>query len=187
MESPIIILLGGAAGTSKTTLGNILTREFDIAHKLGSGFIREIAKGFVAKDENPFLFNYSFKPHTDISSFENLYLQSEVITPSMELCIQRAHNEGTSLVIEGVNVIPGLINTRYVTFYGVLAVEDFDRHYNMIMGKTHFKRKIFEPDFLKVREIQDEFIKKAKEYNWPTIYIDSIDDTINKIKGLINI
>jgi 2-phosphoglycerate kinase len=187
MEDPIIILLGGAAGTSKTTLSKMLVHELDIAHRLGSGFIREIAKGFVGREENPFLYNYSFKPHIEISPFENLHKQSDVLTPSMELCIKRGFNEGTSLIIEGVNVIPGLISKKYVSLSAVLAVKDFDQHYEMITGKTHFKRSISSEDFKKVRSIQDEFVKRAEINGWDVIYIDeSIEATIQKIKDKIH-
>ena len=70
---PLIILIGGAAGTGKTSTAKSLCNQLDIAHRLGSGFIREIAKSFVPKNEQPFLYNFSFRPHVDISPFENLY------------------------------------------------------------------------------------------------------------------
>lgn len=43
-EIPLVILIGGAAGTGKTSLAKKLCAELNIAHRLGSGFIREIAK-----------------------------------------------------------------------------------------------------------------------------------------------
>ena len=87
MLDPIIILIGGAAGTAKTSTGKVICQEFDIAHRLGSGFLREYSKGFVSKEDNAYLYNYSFKPHDDSSPFSNLYYQSEVLKNGINLCI----------------------------------------------------------------------------------------------------
>ena len=50
-----IILIGGASGTSKTTSSRDISVKLNIAHRLGSGFVREMAKYFIPKDENPSL------------------------------------------------------------------------------------------------------------------------------------
>lgn len=73
-----------------------------------------------------------------------------------------------------------------MTLHAVLAVEDYDKHYEMVTGKTHFKRSISDKDFTKVRKIQHEFIKRAHENEWPVIYIENtIEDTVLKIKDII--
>ncbi len=184
MSNPIIILIGGAAGTAKTSFSKIICNELNMAHRMGSGFIRESAKSFISVKENPYLYNYSFSPHENISAFENLYRQSESINNSMELCIKRAFDEGTSLLIEGVNVIPGLINTNLVTFNVIFYVEDFKKHFKMISGKTHSKRKISDSHFNNVRKIQEEFKSRAKKYNWPTIDLSYIDEVMPQLEVL---
>jgi len=178
-------LIGGAAGTGKTSLARALASDLDIAHRLGSGFIREIAKSFISPEQNAYLYNYSFRPPDDISPFENLYKQSEVIKPSIEGCIKRAYNEGTSIVIEGVNVIPGLVSAELATLFVVLTVEDYNRHFEMINGKTHFQREISEKDFGKVRMIQDDFKKAAEKYHYPIIDVGAQSDVPGTIKQLI--
>jgi 2-phosphoglycerate kinase len=185
MKDPLIIIVGGAAGTAKTSNGKIICNELNISHRLGSGFMREAAKSFVSIDNNPYLYNYSFSPHDNSPPFENLYNQSKVINNSMELCIDRAFREGTSLLIEGVNVIPGLINTKHVTLSVIFTVNNFDQHYEMITGKSHFKRKISKSQFTKVREIQDCFEEKAKSNKWPIIDLSGYINIINNIKELI--
>jgi 2-phosphoglycerate kinase len=185
MDDPTIILIGGAAGTAKTSCGKLLSNELDINHRLGSGFIREIAKSFIPVEENAYLYNYSFKPHNDINPFENLYKQSQPINESMEMCIQRAYNEGTSLLIEGVNVIPGLINTDFVSAALILTVQDYDSHYAMVTGHTHAKRDISDSDFKNIRDIQEQFIERAKNHNWHNIEIGQTVDIGNVVKQII--
>ena len=184
-DKPLIILIGGAAGTGKTSLAKQLSDELNITHRLGSGFVREIAQSFVSQEENAYLYNYSFRPHTNISPFDNLYKQSEVIKPPIEACIKRAHDEGTSIVIEGVNIIPGLINDQLATLFVVLTVEDYDRHFEMIHGNTHFQRKISKEDFDRVRAIQEDFKRVAMQNQLEIIDVGSSDDTVVSIKELI--
>ena len=185
MKDPLIILIGGAAGTAKTSIGKEICNELNIAHRMGSGFIREAAKSFITRNNNPYLYNYSFSPHNDLSPFENLYKQSECINDAMELCISRAFNEGTSLLIEGVNVIPGLISTKNVSLNIIFSVDDFDKHLEMISGKTHFKREISDLDFKNVRKIQEDFKNRAEIYKWPIINLSSKDDIIFEIKSML--
>lgn len=184
-NKPLIILIGGAAGTGKTSLAKRLSHELNIAHRLGSGFMREIAKSFISKEQNAYLYNYSFRPHTDISPFENLYKQSEAIKAPIEACIKRAYDEGTSIIIEGVNIIPGLINAELATLFVILTVEDYDRHLEMICGKTHFQRQIDEKDFDRVRMIQEDFKRAAMQNRLPILDIGAADDAIDSIKELI--
>lgn len=184
-NNPLIILIGGAAGTGKTSLARRLCAELHITHRLGSGFIREIAKSFVSMEQNTYLYNYSFRPHINIPPFENLYKQSEVIKSPIEACIKRAHDEGTSLVIEGVNVIPGLIDAELVTLFVVLTVENYNEHFKMIQGRAHLQRKIGVEDFEKVRLIQEEFKRAAEEKGYPILDLcaerNSVIDYIKKL------
>jgi len=185
LQNPTIILIGGAAGTGKTSIAKSLCAEMGIAHRLGSGFIREIAKSFVSLEENPFLYNYSFRPHIDITPFENLCKQSEVIKDAMERCIKRAFDEGTSLVIEGVNIIPGLVDNKYASFSVVLTVDDYERHFRMITGKTHVKRSISKEDFNNARLIQNDFKKVGQVNAWPIIDVGPKENSLDTFKTLI--
>ena len=186
LKDPTIVLIGGAAGTGKTTIANKLCTELSISHRLGSGFIREIARSFVPKKEAPALYTYSFRPTEKISPFENLCRQSAVIKKAVEACIRRAYDEGTSIVIEGVNIIPGLINPGLTTLFAVLSVNDPKMHKEMICGQTHLKRRISETDFTAVREIQDDFIKVSGENGVPVVDITDIDDTTKRMIKMIN-
>lgn len=185
MDDPIIILIGGAAGTAKTTIGKKLCHDLNINHRLGSGFIREMAKSYVPVEENPYLYNYSFQPHDDVTPFDNLYKQSEVINESMEMCVQRAYNEGTSLLIEGVNVIPGLISTSNVSTAIIFSVQNAKTHYDMVSGDTHSKRSISDADFKKIRDIQESFIELAQTHQWHVVDVSQTEDITAHVQTLI--
>jgi len=176
-----IILIGGASGTSKTSSARELSSKFDIAHRIGSGFIREMAKHFISKEENPALYEYSYTPFQSMTPFQNLYSQSHSIEPMIKLAVERAEKEGTSIIIEGVNIIPGLNEYAQTTHKIILYVGDEERHYKMIHGDTHKYRSVSKNNFLNVREIQSEFIQRAGDKGWSLIDITNL----HNIDGLI--
>ena len=104
----------------------------------------------------------------------------------MELCIRRAYDEGTSIVIEGVNIIPGLINPEFATLFVVLFVEDQNVHRKMMSGDTHFKRQIGGSDFVAIREIQKNLIRVAAENEIPVVDAADINNTIKQLLRMIN-
>tara|TARA_B100001250_G_scaffold239623_1_gene205914 strand:+ start:8580 stop:9146 length:567 start_codon:yes stop_codon:yes gene_type:complete len=185
MLDPIIILIGGAAGTSKTSNGQRICESYNIAHRIGTGFIREYTKHFISKSDNKFLYNFSFTPPENISPFDNLFKQSQPLKSGIDLCIKRARNEGTSLIVEGVNIIPGMYNYESSSIQIIFYVNDFDQHYNMIQGKTHSKRIISRDNFLKVRDIQNKLLEEAKIFNWVTFDLSSDINIITEIGKLI--
>ena len=186
MNDQLIILIGGPAGAGKTTVSRYLCQKYDINHRLGSGFIREIVKSFISKNKNPFLYNYSFKCHDpNYSSFDNLFNQSKSMLEPMESSIKRAFNEGTSLIIEGVNVIPGMISEKHISKKIVLYVENEEFHRDMVLGKTHSKRKISNIDFSNIRIIQDNFIERARKNNWELVDTTDKEIAIKNISKII--
>jgi len=177
-----IILIGGASGTSKTTSSRSISVKFDVAHRLGSGFIREMAKNFITKNESPSLYEYSFSPVGNLSPFQNLYVQSKAIEPMINLAVKRAAAEGTSIIIEGVNIIPGLNEYKETTDQIILYVDDEKIHYEMMHGPTHKNRVISKDNFKNVRIIQSEFIKRAKDYEWNLFDVSNIENIEDLIK-----
>jgi len=177
-----IILIGGASGSTKTSTSRDISCEFGIAHRIGSGFVREMAKNFISRSESPSLYEYSYMPINNMTPFQNLYSQSEIIEPMINLSIKRAFREGTSIIVEGVNIIPGLNEYKESTDKIILYVEDEKVHFDMVHGSTHNNRSLSMQDFLNVRKIQSEFIKRAQDYGWNLFDITIVKD----IKSLIN-
>lgn len=177
-----IFLIAGASGVAKTSTSKRLSEKHNIIHRLGTGFIREMAKAFISKSDQPSLYRYSFDTDKQMSAYDNLYSQSLVIKPMMQLAIDRAHAEGTGLIIEGTALIPGMINiSNAQTKHVLLFVENKEKHYDMINGETHEKRFVTKEQFEHVRSIQNILLKNAKENNWPIIDItkNGVDDVFS--------
>ena len=161
-----IFLIGGASGVTKSSLSFELMKKYKIIHKLGSGFVREMAKSFILKKNNKYLYSHSFETSLK-NPIDNLYLQSIPLKKMFQNAINRANREGTSMVIEGVNIIPGLMEFSFIDRKILLIVEDEKKHLRMIKkNNTHKLRKVEDKYFKNIRAIQHQLILRAKKYNW---------------------
>jgi 2-phosphoglycerate kinase len=161
-----IFLIGGASSVAKSSLSFELMKKYNIIHKLGTGFVREMAKTFILKKNNKNLYSHSFETNLK-NPIDNLYLQSIPLKKMLQKAINRANNEGTSIIIEGVNIIPGLMEFNDVDEKVLLIVKCEKKHLKMLkQNNTHKLRKVEYKFFKNVRRIQEELIVRAKKYNW---------------------
>ncbi len=156
-----IVLIGGTAGTGKSTLARELSSVLALDHRLGTGFIREVAKTSHSPSTAPELFRFTFRAENPI---ENLIAQARALKPAIDACIARARNEGTSLVIEGNHLIPELYRDAPVDVYVVLAAPAPDQHRTRLNGFSHNKRRLGEDDVANVRRIGDYLRDEAARH-----------------------
>jgi len=164
-----IFLIGGASAVTKSSFSFELMKKHNIIHKLGSGFIREMAKLFILKKDNKHLYTHSFETNLR-NPIKNLLLQSLPLKKMFQNAINRANREGTSMIIEGVNIIPGLMEFNDIDTKILLVVRDEQKHFKMLKkNNTHKLRKVNEKYFHNIRQIQHQLILRAKKYNWKII------------------
>tara|TARA_B100000886_G_C20420230_1_gene491208 strand:- start:1798 stop:2340 length:543 start_codon:yes stop_codon:yes gene_type:complete len=176
------ILIGGASGVAKSTQAMQFCGNNNIVHKIGSGFIREIVRHFISKESSPELHEYSFGDSKNFSiPYALLKEQSRPLVDPTLRCLERAEKEGTSIIIEGVNILPSLYNSFTTKNKYILYVECEKKHWEMINGETHKDRTITKDQFVKVRAIQESFKKDAKDHEWKLIESvkEQLSDYIN--------
>ena len=161
-----IILIGGATGVAKSSYSYSIMKKEKIVHKIGSGFIREMAKSFISKKKNKNLYTHSYETNLK-KPILNLYLQSKPIKKMIKKVIERANREGTSIIIEGVNLIPGLMEFKNIDQKILLIVKNEKKHFKMIkMNKPHKLREVPKKYLTNIRSIQNKLITEAKKYKW---------------------
>ena len=154
-----IILIGGTAGTGKTTIASELSWRLGLDHRIGTGFIREIVKSQHRQEDCPELHGFTFRSKQPVA---NIAAQAERLRPAIVACIERARREGTSLLIEGTHLLPSLYHGVRVELFVVLAAPEFEEHKRRLHGPSHLHRQTTDADFANVRLIDQYLGQEAQ-------------------------
>ena len=185
-EKKPIILIGGISSSGKTTMGNVLLYSLGIDHSIGTGWIREILTTQLNKEDYPELFTHSFRPITNVTPFENFCSGTKLLLPSVKACIKRAKAEGTSLIIEGVCLMPEIIDESLYDFFFLLKGKRDVAHYKeMVFGKSHNTRKIYDADIKANVNIEKELINICNKTNTSIIPEMTVEERTNMISEIM--
>ena len=174
-------MIGGASGTGKSSLSKKLANKFKYHHTLGTGFVREIVRGFIPQNKNQYLHTYSYDETLDKEGFELLIEQSKPLVKPIISCIERARNEGTKLIVEGTAIIPSLFDELDSDIKVILNNLNEEKHLEMLRGDSHSKRVIAKKQFKNIRKIQNKFVDNAKKSGWPILNSYSAFEEISKL------
>jgi 2-phosphoglycerate kinase len=189
-----VILITGAPGSGKTTIAHDLARKLKTFLVVGTDTIREILRSYISKLDNPVLHTsavlatrYAPKESNKIIwSYEN---QTSAIKTGIEAVLRRFCREDKDLILEGVHLIPGMIDLTCAGTKGkvkivqvVLNVTNRKEHIKRLLSQGEIRSACKIAHFNLVRTFQTFLLKKAKENNLLVISNNSIPLTIRKIK-----
>ena len=120
---PLIFLIGGTAGSGKSTIASILASRLEIVRTQSTDMLREVMRTMIPRQLLPVLHKSSFTAWTVLpeqsndpdktaeSSLIDGYLtQANLLSVAIEAVIQRGLRERVSLILEGVHIHPMLVN-----------------------------------------------------------------------------
>jgi 2-phosphoglycerate kinase len=154
-----VVLVGGTAGTGKSSLANRLCAQLPVDHRIGTGFIRAVLCSETTPERDPELFSFTFRAEDPIA---HLHVQAERLRPAVLACIQRAQDEGTSLVVEGPHLLPSLYADVPVAAFFVLGAPPAEEHRTRLTGPTHARREISDRDLRNARLIDAHIAEDAQ-------------------------
>jgi len=181
-EKPKLVLIGGGPGTGKSTFGMSVALDQGILKCISTDTVRAVMRSFIPKDISPALHRSSYA-----SSFENddtIHSWKEscsVLEASLTEIVSDSIRRQQGLVLEGVSLVPSKkLIEMWEAGGGVatgclLTVSKEDTHKALlerrgfIAGATseqNAKDKMKIVSFDRIRDIQDEMIKLAKESGW---------------------
>jgi 2-phosphoglycerate kinase len=122
-DSPLLILIGGAPGSGKSSVASELATRLDIVRTQSSDMLREVMRMMIPKRLMPVLHTSSFMAwkelpnneeedsnnNSDKSLIDGYLTQAELVAVSCEAVIQRAIKERNSLILEGVHIQPSFL------------------------------------------------------------------------------
>jgi 2-phosphoglycerate kinase len=203
LDLPIVLLVGGATGTGKSTLATEAAHRLGITRVTSTDFIRQTMRAFFAKEFMPSVHYSSFeaqlaltKADEDVSEDAALlgFLdQTRNVLVGVEAAVDRALAEGWSMVLEGVHLVPGMISPHRsdaLVVQCVVAITDEDLH------RSHFWVRDAATDGLRplekyleglpeIRLIQDVLLERARRFDVPVIENASLDQAIGEVLDLV--
>jgi 2-phosphoglycerate kinase len=198
LKKPYVILVGSASGIGKSTVAAELAKRLGIKHLIETDFIREVVRGVIGSEYAPELHKSSFNAYKTLRNQINFDSKEELINagfvehssfviPAIEKVISRAIADFDDIIIEGVHLIPGLVNTEKFKdiasiFFFVLS-SDKESHKERFVKRAmqiHRGGKQLEY-FNENRTIHDFLINKAIQNGVKVVETQSINRTVQKM------
>jgi 2-phosphoglycerate kinase len=135
LDVPLVLLLGGATGTGKSTVATEAAHRLGITRLTSTDFIRQTIRAYFPPEEMPSVHVSSFEAGGPEGLEAGFIEQTRRVLVGVEAAIERALTEGWSMVIEGVHLVPGLVPAEIegaLLVHAVLRVSDVEEH------RSHF-------------------------------------------------
>ena len=193
LDRPLVILIGGATGAGKSSLAVELAHRLGIAHVISTDIIREIMRAMLSETLMPSIYRSSYTawqapvpPAAEgadpaLVAFEEQCMRVKV---GMSALIHRAQKENHHLIINGVHIVPGIVDPS--EFEGVnaimllVAVRSEVEHLHRFSDRQAFAAdrgsRQYVKNFETIRKIQDYILKVARKRAVPVLDQESLDD-----------
>src|SRR5207245_9545077 len=200
LDLPVILLVGGATGTGKSTVATESAHRLGITRVTSTDFVRQTMRAFFSAEFMPSIHYSSFEAAAGLREPEQaedpviagFLEQTRNVLVGVRASIERALEEGWSMVLEGVHLVPGMLPRieGALVVQCVLAIDDEEEH------STHFMVRDVGLDGLRphakyidrlddIRRVQDHIVGRAKRHRVPVIANTNIRAQIDAVLELV--
>lgn len=195
-DRPLVILIGGATGTGKSTVATEIAYKLGITRLTSTDSIRQTLRAFFSHEFMPTIHYSSFDagaavPEADDPLVAGFLEQSRNVLVGVTASIERALQEGWSIIFEGVHLVPGLLPTEIegaVVCPFVLSIEDETEHAQHFFSRTEgSERPIgnYLDRFAEIRRLQTFIVGRAEREGVPVIENESAEQTSADVIELV--
>jgi 2-phosphoglycerate kinase len=188
LELPLVILVGGATGTGKSTVATEIAYRLGITRVTSTDFIRQTMRAFFAEDFMPAIHHSSFEGEPLVPTYLE---QSRAVLLGVRAAIERALHEGWSMVLEGVHLVPGLVPLELegaIVSSCVLKISDETAHAQHFFTRdagTERPMAKYLDRFDAIRALQDYVVERADETGTPVIENENADLATRAVAELV--
>jgi 2-phosphoglycerate kinase len=200
LDLPVIVLVGGATGTGKSTVATEAAYRLGITRVTSTDFVRQTMRAFFSQEFMPSIHYSSFEAAAGLREPEQaedpviagFLEQTRNVLVGVRASIERALEEGWSMVLEGVHLVPGMLPRieGALVVQCVLAIEDEAEH------STHFLARDASLDGLRphakyierlddIRRIQEHIVGRALRHYVPVITHTDMREAIDSVLQLV--
>jgi 2-phosphoglycerate kinase len=186
LDVPILLLVGGATGTGKSTVATEAAHRLGITRVTSTDFIRQTMRAFFSKEFMPSVHYSSFEAGLAVGdddddlgdpTIRGFLEQTRNVLVGVEGAIERALTEGWSMVLEGVHLVPGMVPRQIdgvLVVHVVLSVSSEDvhtTHFHVRDNATSGLRAMdkYLDQIAEIRLLQDYIVSRAERAGVPVI------------------
>jgi 2-phosphoglycerate kinase len=196
IDLPIVILVGGATGTGKSTVATEIAYRLGITRVTSTDFVRQTMRAFFSHEFMPSIHYSSFEaalalPDADDPLIAGFLEQSRQVLVGVRASIERALQEGWSMVLEGVHLVPGLLPgalENVLVTECVLQITDETAHaqhfFSREAGADRPMAKYLDR-FGEIRRLQDYIVGRAERYGVRVIENESAERATRAVAELV--
>jgi 2-phosphoglycerate kinase len=196
LDRPIILLVGGGTGTGKSTVATEAAHRLGITRVTSTDFVRQTMRAFFSKEFMPAIHYSSFEAGAEVdlpdraeATLVGFLEQTRNVLVGVRAALERALQEGWSMVLEGVHLVPGMVPSDIegaLVVHCVLAVENEEVHASNFWIRDATSDGLRPVDkYLEalpdIRIVQGYIVERAQQWGVPVIDNADIDQAIGAV------
>jgi 2-phosphoglycerate kinase len=198
LDLPIMLFIGGATGTGKSTVATELAYRFGITRVTSTDFVRQTMRAFFSRAFMPSIHQSSFEagdvyPDADDPLEFGFREQARNVNVGVRASSERALEEGWSLVLEGVHLVPGMVELPRpelaVSVFVVLSIEDEEEHLRHFHHRDEDTEQRPESRYLErfadIRRLQEVIVGRAHRNGVPVVENEDADRAARTVADLV--
>ncbi|MGB9375360.1 MAG: hypothetical protein WCA82_14515 [Jiangellales bacterium] len=194
---PLVITVGGTSGVGKSTVSDRAAQILGIDRTFSTDLVRAVLRGTLNPGLIPALSESSFSAQRMLRSnlagdpllvaFEQ---QASIVAQASLSLVRRALKEGLQLVLNGVHLVPGLVNVPedWDLFGYVLTVPDREEHERRFTARfassdrdpQHYLERL-----AAIRDLDDYIVRHCRAAGIPVIESRAPEQTVFDLVGAI--
>jgi 2-phosphoglycerate kinase len=202
VDLPLVVLVGGATGTGKSTITTEVAHRLGITRVTSTDFVRQTMRAFFSEDFMPSIHYSSFEAGRAVETHANdrrdanlrgFLDQTRNVLVGVHAVIDRALTEKHSMALEGVHLVPGSVPRELdgaIVSQCLIAISDENEH------ARHFYVRDVDSEGLRpvhkylnalpdIRKIQDHLIMRAHEAGVPVIENSDREEAVDAVIQLV--
>jgi 2-phosphoglycerate kinase len=202
LDMPLIVLIGGATGTGKSTVATEVAYRLGITRVTSTDFVRQTMRALFTPEFLPGIHMSSFDAGKALPTAQEAEIdpllhgfleQTRHVLVGVQAAIDRSLEEGWSMVLEGVHLVPGMLPRQ---IEGALAVECVIAIENEETHAGHFWIRDMSSNGLRpldkylerigdIRYLQDFIVERAQVEGVPVIDNSDREKSIAAVMELV--
>lgn len=205
IPEPLIVLLGGSTGSGKSSVALEVAHRLGIRNVIGTDYVRQVLRTLFSKDILPDLYKSTYNAYQavkiPIAPGEDKVVigyaeQAKHVAVGIEAIIQRALEEGTDVLLEGIHILPSILNDELLHDPTVnivfLSMDSEEAHKERLRRRAEYSSRPLDSymrDFDKIRRIQNFIVEQGSSRGLPVIDNLDVDKSVEQIikKVTINV